>query len=797
MKRIKKYSIWVLCVLLFCVIGVMPIQAASVKKVTLNKKSAVIYVGKTVKLKAKVTPTGASNAKIKWSSSKKSVASVKNGVVKGLKPGKTTITAKTANGKKATCKVTVKKLIKPTSVQLSRTEWQMNVGETYTLTATVLPTNATVKTVKWYSSNSSVVKVKNGKLTARKKGTATITVKTANGKKAKCKIKVVKSGAVNVMSGDTFMKSVAAMTKKAAKEGTSGMAVTATGYSRRLIVKSKGSKLDFSSYNPEKVAASLDDIYFVQFASSSAAKKCFSSLSNDSRVEYVEYDDYVAVDTTVDTSLSKGSDSKSWGVDVIYADDFANFVSRKTSSAITVAVIDTGVASNHSFLSGRVLSGGYDLVDGDYVANDGNGHGTHVSGTVVDCTPGLKVNILPIRVLDDDGRGTNGNVANGVYYAVRKGAKVINLSLNGGVSNYLDDAIRYAVNQGVTVVCAAGNDNSNTVYSSPAHLSEAIVVAACDSSSQRAYFSNYGTSVDVIAPGVDVISCIPGGSYQRMSGTSMASPHVAGLAAMVKLLYPSYTPSQIESFIKKYTTDLGSRGYDTYYGYGRPNMSKALAVLDKPGSISLSSSGTSGTSITLTATTYPAGQAVTWSSSNSAVAKVSNGKVTAVAAGTATITAKMTYNGKTYSANKTVTVNKANSYGSWSGWSLTPVSATSTREVQYTPMYRYYGFVCSSCGASDPFYGSCGTCGANMPVGTWQETWSSISYANSGYAKWSGVAKCYTWNLGDGRRWNFSSGNLYHTAVGTLDSAESGAVVIQQGYRYRTIYTTTQISAVY
>lgn len=84
-----------------------------------------------------------------------------------------------------------------------------------------------------------------------------------------------------------------------------------------------------------------------------------------------------------------------------------------------------------------------------------------------------------------------------------------------------------------------------------------------------------------------------------------------------------------------------------------------------------------------------------------------------------------------------------------------------------------------------------------MPVGTWQETWSSISYANSGYTKWSGVAKCYTWYLGDGKRWNFSSGNLSHTAVGTLDSAGSGAEVIKQGYRYRTIYKTTQISAVY
>ena len=794
----KKYRVWLFYVLVLCLAFAMPVQAASVKKVKLNKKKATVYVGKTLKLKATVKPAAASNAKITWKSSNSKVAKITNGTVKGIKAGKATITAKAANGKKATCKITVKE-IKAKSVTLNKTSLQMNVGETYKLNATIKPSDTTNKTLKWSSSNKNVVKVSNGTLTAKKAGSATITVKTSNGKKAKCKVTVSVSNKVNKVSDDSFMKSVSVMTKKAAQEGTFGMSVMSSGYSRRLIVKSRGNDLDFSKFNPDKVVASNDHVYFVQFSTASAAKKCFNSLSNDSRVKYVEYDDYLAADTDI-SSNAVGVNAKSWGVSVIGADSMAQFVAGKTSSSITVAVVDTGVASNHSFLSGRIASGGYDLVDGDSTANDAHGHGTHVAGTVVDCTPGLKVKILPVRVLDADGRGTSGNVANGIRYAVRQGAKVINLSLGGGTSNYIDEAIRYAVNQGVTVVCAAGNENSQTRYYSPAHMSEAIVVAACDSNGQRAYFSNYGNSVDLIAPGVEIISCVPGGSYQRMNGTSMASPHVAGLAAMVKLLYPSYTPSQVETFLKKYTTDLGSTGTDIYYGSGRPNMKKALDVLDQKGSISLKTNATSGSSITLTATTVPAGRSVTWSTSNSTVATVNNGVVTAKSAGTAKITAKMTYNGKTYSASKTVTVGSANSYGSWSGWTMTPISATSTRQVETTTasIYRYYYFACPNCGARDPFSGKCSGCNYYLTGGNWVETWSTVPYANCGSAIWPEQrSKRYTYNL-DGRIWYFSAGNVYHTAPGTLDATGSGGMVIKNAtlYRHRSKYTTAHITSV-
>ena len=265
---------------------------------------------------------------------------------------------------------------------------------------------------------------------------------------------------------------------------------------------------------------------------------------------------------------------------------------------------------------------------------------------------------------------------------------------------------------------------------------------------------------------------------------------------MVKLIYPSYTPSQVESFLEKYTTDLGSSGYDIYYGYGRPNMNKALDDLDIKPSISLTAGTISGDTVALSAKTVPANSGISWSSSNTAVARVSGGKVTAVAEGTATITATISYNGKNYSASKTVTVGKSGTYGPWSAWTRTAISPSATREVQYTPMYRYYVFYCSYCGARDPFWGTCSGCGRSLPAGTWNETWSATSYANCGSAVWPQASnKRYTYNL-DGKIWFFGNGNLYSTAVGTKDSG-SDAVVIEQGYRSRSISYTTHITSVY
>lgn len=266
--------------------------------------------------------------------------------------------------------------------------------------------------------------------------------------------------------------------------------------------------------------------------------------------------------------------AKSWGVRAIGADKYAKRVAKATSRQIKVAVIDTGVSS-HPGLSKRLVKGRNFLSYfgiGESDVTDRSGHGTHVAGTIVDCTPGLKVMIMPVKVMSKWGFGLTSLVGMGVDYAANHGASVINMSLGGNHSQYLDQRISYAIKKGVTVVVAAGNESRNTSTTCPAHLKKAIVVGAVDRSNKRASFSNYGSSLDVVAPGVDIVSTVPGGGYRSMNGTSMATPHISAVAAMYRLMYPRKKPAEIETMIKKNTKDLGKRGRDNYYGYGIPKL---------------------------------------------------------------------------------------------------------------------------------------------------------------------------------------------------------------------------------
>lgn len=376
----------------------------------------------------------------------------------------------------------------------------------------------------------------------------------------------------------TFGKAISTMIKEKDTSSVLRAAVSDDFALRRLIVKSKGSELDFSEYNAEVVIKGPKGYYIVQFKTEEDTKSAMNLLNKQLIVEYAEPDKLVFQEG--DVTLTDGSggeeidstESNSWGVSRIHADTFAEHVKSTTSGSAVVAVVDSGVDASHPFLAGRVLSG-YDFEDNDSDPYDENGHGTHVSGTIVDCTPGLNVKILPVRVMDARGEGYSSVIGTGVAYAADTGADVINMSLGGGHSYYKDDNITYAINKGVSVVVSAGNDNRNTENYCPAHMTDAIVVAAIDSDETKAYFSNYGTSVDVAAPGVGILSCVPGGGYESWDGTSMAAPHVSALVAMLGLVYPNYTPGQLENTLKSYTRDLGDPGFDIYYGYGIPDMS--------------------------------------------------------------------------------------------------------------------------------------------------------------------------------------------------------------------------------
>ena len=267
----------------------------------------------------------------------------------------------------------------------------------------------------------------------------------------------------------------------------------------------------------------------------------------------------------------------SWGVPRM---GIPYLVSQMTSSQkndpIVVAVIDTGVDSTHEYLRGKVLSG-YDFINNDNDPYDDHNHGTHVAGTDCDVTNGLNIKILPVKVLAESGYGTNLLVASGIQYSVNNGAKVINLSLSsqsGTSSEYLDTVVSQAVANNVCVVVAAGNSSMDAAYFCPAHNSDAITVSAIDSYDNLASFSNYGNGIDVAAPGVGIYSCIPGGKYTSYDGTSMASPHIAGVCALLRAIYPNYSAKQIESVLKSNTDNIGS---SVYYGYGVPHFTKTLS----------------------------------------------------------------------------------------------------------------------------------------------------------------------------------------------------------------------------
>lgn len=183
--------------------------------------------------------------------------------------------------------------------------------------------------------------------------------------------------------------------------------------------------------------------------------------------------------------------------------------------------------------------------------------------------------LLVAKILDQYG-GYDSDVANGIVWSVDRGAKGVNLSLGGeGSSRVLKDAVDYATGKGAVVVASAGNYaeyGNPRIY--PAAYPNVIAVAATDSQDQRAYFSERGNWVDVAAPGVDILSTLPGGRYGKMSGTSMAAPYVSGLSGL--LAAQGLTNSQVKSRIESRATDLGPKGKDPYYGYGRINAQASV-----------------------------------------------------------------------------------------------------------------------------------------------------------------------------------------------------------------------------
>lgn len=311
------------------------------------------------------------------------------------------------------------------------------------------------------------------------------------------------------------------------------------------------------------------------------------------RIDYVEIDG-VATALSDDTLYSN-----QWALPKISWDklDATSSAFNPATPSAKIAVIDTGVDYTHPDLAGRVDTGeDWDFVNNDNDAMDDNLHGTHVAGIAAAATNnstgigGVSINtakILPVKVLNQSGSGYYSWIASGITYAADHGAKVINLSLGGNLkSATLENAINYAWNKGAVVVAAAGNSN-NSSKTYPGAYTNAMAVWASDQQDGKASFSSYGTWVDIGAPGVSILSTIPlskdtkdgiADGYYLGSGTSMATPHVAGLAGLLYSQNPGWSATQIRNRIETTADFISGRLYSRgYLGKGRINVSRALA----------------------------------------------------------------------------------------------------------------------------------------------------------------------------------------------------------------------------
>ncbi|MGW0944707.1 S8 family peptidase [Streptomyces sp. NPDC002623] len=292
-------------------------------------------------------------------------------------------------------------------------------------------------------------------------------------------------------------------------------------------------------------------------------------LAADPAVAVVEQNQTVRVTDTTQSSAP-------WGLDRVDQTSLplsGTYTYPDTAgSGVTAYVIDTGVRITHSQISGRAAYG-YDAVDGDTTASDGNGHGTHVATTIAGSTYGIakKAKIVAVRVLDNAGSGTTAGVIAGINWvtANHSGPSVANMSLGGGASTTLDTAVANSIASGVTYAVAAGNSAANASSYSPARVASAITVGATTSTDAKASYSNYGSILDIFAPG----SSITAGWYtsdtatNTISGTSMATPHVAGAAAVYLAGHTSATPAQVATAL----TGGATTGKVTSAGTGSPN----------------------------------------------------------------------------------------------------------------------------------------------------------------------------------------------------------------------------------
>ena len=362
----------------------------------------------------------------------------------------------------------------------------------------------------------------------------------------------------------------------------------------QILVGLKHADKDFKKEIKANIGQVLDEIKenksFLIKVPPNSEDAFIKTLQKNPKVKYAEKN-FIVQALTNDSYWSY-----QWDMRIIDAD--VAWQTQTGDPSVIVAVVDTGVNYNHPDLAPRVTKG-YDYAYDDEDPMDGNGHGTHVAGTVgatINNNRGVaglaQVEIYAVKVLDDTGSGFISDVANGIMDAAAYGADVINLSLGCYCpSQTLEEAINDANEEGALVVAAAGNDNTGAILY-PAGYGGAVSVSATDLNDAFTTYSNYGSTIELSAPGGDsvggpywetyVLSTWKNNNYVFSIGTSMAAPHISGVAALVKSEYPSLTNNQIREHLWNTSDDLGTSGWDKFFGYGRVNALTAITASPTP-----------------------------------------------------------------------------------------------------------------------------------------------------------------------------------------------------------------------
>lgn len=312
-----------------------------------------------------------------------------------------------------------------------------------------------------------------------------------------------------------------------------------------------------------------------------AAARLLQALQQDPDVEFAEPDfTATAVGSANDPYFTSGNQWYLSKIQVPAAWDYGT-----GTSGVTVAVVDSGVLASHPDLAGKVLAG-YDFHNADADPSDDNGHGTAVAGLTAAASnnqlgmAGIAwANpILPAKVLGADGSGSYSAISNAITWAADRGARVINLSLGGtSSSRTLQQAVDYAWSRNAVVIAAAGNNGNNVLFY-PAACTNVVAVSATNASDLRPSWSNFGSYVDLAAPGENVLSLQGAASYSSWNGTSFSSPITAGVVALMISANPGLSNQAVVDLLLRNADDIGSAGYDVYYGNGRVNAYRAVAA---------------------------------------------------------------------------------------------------------------------------------------------------------------------------------------------------------------------------